>query len=69
MKFSIKFLLDFFKNFCYNIYTVIKKGIKKMKNTNKLEILKNRLAIIENKGKSTGGVQRKLQRQIRNLSK
>ena len=30
---------------------------------------KNRLAIIENKGKSTGGVQRKLQRQIRNLEK
>ena len=29
-----------------------------MKNTNKLEILKNRLATIENKGKSTGGVQR-----------
>ena len=40
-----------------------------MKNTNKLEILKNRLATIENKGKSTGGVQSKLQRQIRNLSK
>ena len=40
-----------------------------MKNTNKLEILKNRLATIENKGKSTGGVQGKLQRQIRNLSK
>ena len=69
MKFSIKFLLDFLKNFCYNIYTVIRKGLKKMKNTNKLEILKNRLATIENKGKSTGGVQRKLQRQIRNLSK
>ena len=40
-----------------------------MKNTNKLDILKNRLATIENKGKSTGGVQRKLQRQIRNLEK
>ena len=48
---------------------ILEEGIKKMKNTNKLEILKNRLATIENKGKSTGGVQRKLQRQIRNLEK
>jgi len=40
-----------------------------MKNENRVNILKNRLATIENKGKSTGGVQRKLQRQIRNLSK
>ena len=30
---------------------------------------KDRLAAIENKGKSTGGVQRKLRRQIRNLEK
>lgn len=30
---------------------------------------KDRLAAIENKSKSTGGVQRKLRRQIRNLEK
>lgn len=30
---------------------------------------KDRLAAIDNKGKSTGGVQRKLRRQIRNLEK
>lgn len=30
---------------------------------------KDRLAAIDNKGKSTGGVQRKLHREIRNLQK
>ena len=35
----------------------------------KCEILKNRLAIIEAKGKSTPGVLRKLRRQIRSLER
>jgi hypothetical protein len=38
-----------------------------MTTENKLMVLKNRLAIIQNKGKYTFGIIRKLERQIRNL--
>ena len=60
-----KFILELL----YTIFSCLKKGNKKMTNTEKLVLMKNRLVVLEGNGKNikSPGVVRKLQRQIRNI--
>ena len=71
----MKNLFDFYKKFWYNIYRIKKERNGEIMNQYlsteskeyQLMALQNRLQVIQEKGKATQGVIRKLKRQIRNL--
>ena len=69
MIYYYKIILDNGDTKWYNEYTKIKKGNDIMTKEIKIALLEERLNKLRNSSKDNDGVQRKLERQLRNLKK